>query len=76
MDKASYITSQYNYCTDLESHLWQTENARLKLAISQIRNSTASLMDKHDMRLTYLSVYTRKCKQKASSGQLGHVVEL
>ena len=26
------------YCTDLELHLWQTENARLKLTISQIRN--------------------------------------
>ena len=27
-------------CTDLELHLWQTENARLKLTIlnSQIRN--------------------------------------
>ena len=32
-------------------------------------------MDKHDMMLTYLCVYMRKCKQKVA-GQLGDVVEL
>ena len=32
-------------------------------------------MDKHDMMLTSLCVYIRKCKQKVA-GQLGHVVEL
>ena len=31
-------------------------------------------MDKHDMMLTYLCVYMRKCKQKVA-GQLGDVVE-
>ena len=32
-------------------------------------------MDKHDMRLTHVCIYIRKCKQKVAE-KLGHVVEL
>ena len=32
-------------------------------------------MDKHDMRLTHVCIYIRKCKQKVAE-KLGHMVEL
>ena len=38
MNEQGFLYNITIYCTDLELHLWQTENKRLKLTISQIRN--------------------------------------
>ena len=38
MNEQGFLYNITIYCTDLELHLWQTENAALKLTISQIRN--------------------------------------